>query len=67
MKPLTAYAIIEANRAYWSGQGRVNSERLKVILDEATDDLFFRVQDILAGRVREGWPSRDAAAPEEDG
>jgi hypothetical protein len=68
VKPITATEIMEANRLYWSpgGQGWLHAQRAKEIFEKLNEILFLKVQDIIAGRTRDGWPTRDAAAFGED-
>jgi hypothetical protein len=58
MKPLTATMIIEANREYWRRK-EPELHRVQTHLRELTERAFQAVDDILRGRVRYGWPTRE--------
>lgn len=68
-RSITATEIREANRAYWSpgGRGWETTVRWNAEYSKLIAKMQARVMDIVRRRVRDGWPTNDAAAPEEDG
>jgi hypothetical protein len=55
-KPLTATMIVEANREYWSRPDVIaRGQHLNDVIDASVR----RMMDIICGRVRWGWPTRE--------
>jgi len=62
--PMTATELIYRNELYWKENAPMFDE-FNLRFGNFCLTFADRIRDLVRGRVREGWPTRDFAAPEE--